>query len=439
MNNNSLVGQKKMLELSALIGRVADQIYDRQDNDSCPGCNFYPHDATAEEILAAGESDPSLLNINTLVKRDRAGKLFSVPYVEEYRQELAQINGALRQMAALTTNTGYRDYLLAKAKYFETGTDGDRERADRLWCAYGWVPIEQILIDEEVYDDRLLGKKGAIEAKAVVMDTSLMEKVRPITASIDLFLTEFPISDVGISHTSPQILIGDFENVSLREKMGRVRGQHLPNITRIPGKIMLNNREIVTQSREVFVPLIDRLLPAESTRHREIDAADAYLATIVGHEISHAYAGNYQDEPKSIERSVLEETKATMLSYYNLALAAARGVITQGLAAKAKYLILAEILMDYRLGQKNRWRESYSRSACIMWNMFVSAGIIIPQGQRFSLCGDDFMLRIKKVAAELLEVKRTGNNQKYKDFIEDHQDPTTVQYLVGRYAADLPI
>ena len=67
---------RKLIKAAELIA----PIYLKQKNDKYPGANFYPKDATKEEIQKAAEDNPLILNPYTMVERDRLGKLIAIPY-----------------------------------------------------------------------------------------------------------------------------------------------------------------------------------------------------------------------------------------------------------------------------------------------------------------------------------------------------------------------
>ena len=64
------------------------------------GANIYPKDATKEELEKSNLADKK--GLYSVVKRDKAGKLYTVPYHEEYKAELTKASELLLKAAALS-------------------------------------------------------------------------------------------------------------------------------------------------------------------------------------------------------------------------------------------------------------------------------------------------------------------------------------------------
>ena len=71
-----------------------------------PGANFYPADMTKEEFEAADLADKT--SWYTLLRRDAAGKLITVPYHVAYKADLEKAAALLRQAAPLSKDTSLR-------------------------------------------------------------------------------------------------------------------------------------------------------------------------------------------------------------------------------------------------------------------------------------------------------------------------------------------
>src|SRR3989344_8677331 len=94
---------RKLIKAAELIA----PIYLKQKNDKYPGANFYPKDATKEEIQKAAEDNPLILNPYTMVERDRLGKLIAIPYHIKFQKELKPVAKVLKEEAALPENQNF--------------------------------------------------------------------------------------------------------------------------------------------------------------------------------------------------------------------------------------------------------------------------------------------------------------------------------------------
>jgi len=73
---------KKLISAAELIA----PLYLKQKNNKHPGANFYPYDATKEEIERAARKNPAILSSYTFVERDKAGKLIAIPYHLKFKK-----------------------------------------------------------------------------------------------------------------------------------------------------------------------------------------------------------------------------------------------------------------------------------------------------------------------------------------------------------------
>ena len=77
------------------------------------GANFYPADMTKEEFEAADLPDKS--SLYTFLRRNEEGKLTTVPYHVQFREQVGKAAELLRQAAELAEDPGLKKYLLLRA------------------------------------------------------------------------------------------------------------------------------------------------------------------------------------------------------------------------------------------------------------------------------------------------------------------------------------
>ncbi len=78
------------------------------------GANFYPTDMTKEEFDAAELEDKS--SLYTLLRRNEAGELYTIPYHEAFAEETQRAAELLKEAAALAENDQLKKYLNLKAE-----------------------------------------------------------------------------------------------------------------------------------------------------------------------------------------------------------------------------------------------------------------------------------------------------------------------------------
>src|SRR3989304_10551157 len=72
--------EKKVIEKLTKAAKAIVPIYAKQVNVLDSQANFYPEDATKEEIQAAAKNNSKILSPYTMVERDLKGKLTAIPY-----------------------------------------------------------------------------------------------------------------------------------------------------------------------------------------------------------------------------------------------------------------------------------------------------------------------------------------------------------------------
>ena len=77
------------------------------------GANYYPADMTKEEFEAADLAGKN--ELYNFIRRDKNGKLITVPYHQQFSEEVKKVSDLLRKAAALAENAGLKKYLELRA------------------------------------------------------------------------------------------------------------------------------------------------------------------------------------------------------------------------------------------------------------------------------------------------------------------------------------
>src|SRR3990167_9902850 len=80
--------EKKVTEKLTKAAEAIAPIYEKQVNALDSQANFYPADATKDEIQQAAKSNSKILLPYTMVERDLKGRLTAIPYHIKFRDEL---------------------------------------------------------------------------------------------------------------------------------------------------------------------------------------------------------------------------------------------------------------------------------------------------------------------------------------------------------------
>lgn len=157
---------KKLLEAAKSIA----PIYQKQENPKNLGANFYPHDATKEEISNAARKNPGILSPYTMVERNGKGKLVAIPYHIKFRKDLEKVARLLREAAKLTQKKDFASRLELQASSL---LDGSYEASDIYWLSMKPYKIDFVIGPIERYIDKLFFKKCAYQSWVGIMDEKL--------------------------------------------------------------------------------------------------------------------------------------------------------------------------------------------------------------------------------------------------------------------------
>jgi hypothetical protein len=148
------------------------------------GANFYPENMTKDDFekwiaTLSPEQQEQAKSFFTVIRwktasgggkpsasKDAHDELLSVPYAEEYKDDLTKAAGLLREAAALTDNETLKKFLTSRADAF---LSNDYYESDLAWMDLD-APLDITIGPYETYNDELFGYKAAFEAYVNLRD-----------------------------------------------------------------------------------------------------------------------------------------------------------------------------------------------------------------------------------------------------------------------------
>lgn len=164
---NLSASENKIVQKLSEAAEIISTLYLAQRNPRYPGANFYPYDATREEIERASKQNPGILSPYTFVERDKTGRLVAVPYSKRFKKELVQIAKLLREAASQSKDKEFKAYLVARAQ------DLLRDKFDKsniLWLNTEQSKIGFVIGPFDRYIDKLFFRKRAYMAWIGILD-----------------------------------------------------------------------------------------------------------------------------------------------------------------------------------------------------------------------------------------------------------------------------
>lgn len=152
------------------------------------GANFYPKDMTKEEFEAATFEDKN--SIYNFVRRNDDGDLYSIPYHEQFKEEVTKASELLLQAAELAEDEGLKTYLNLRAQAL---LDDNYQPSDLAWMDMKTNTLDVVIGPIETYEDQLFGNKAAHEAYVLIKDQEWSERLAKFSAYLPELQEGLPV------------------------------------------------------------------------------------------------------------------------------------------------------------------------------------------------------------------------------------------------------
>jgi hypothetical protein len=353
------------------------------------GANFYPVGMTRDEVQRWLDGLPpdertAALGFFTVVRKDRAGSLVSVPYSREYHQELTEAGRLLREAASLTTNGSLRRYLETRADAFSTD---DYYESDVAWMELD-ADIEPVIGPYEVYEDGWFNAKAAFEAFVTIRDNAGTERLKTFSSVLQSLEDALPIDPAfrnpKVGSLVPVRVVNAIFTAGDANRGVQTAAFNLPNDERVlrekgSKSVLLKNVQ-EAKFRSVLVPIADRVLAQEL---RDAVSFEAFFTHILLHELMHGLGPHdivVNGRPSTVRRemqdaySAVEEAKADVSALWAMGQLVQQGHLPASLARSMYVTFLASIFRSLRFGIN----EAHGRGVAIQLNHFLDAGAVRP-------------------------------------------------------------
>lgn len=287
------------------------------------GANFYPANMTKEEFENAGLKDKT--GLYSFIRRDSAGKLFTLPYHIKFKAQLQRAAELLKQAAELAEDSGLKRYLNLRAEALLT--DQFRE-SDLAWLDMKNNMIGLVIGPIETYEDQLFGYKASYETYILIKDKTWSKRLAKYAAFLpelqkslpvpEKYKQEKPGSDADLN-AYDAIYYAGAANAG-----GKTIAINLPNDEQVQlqkGTRRLQLKNVMrAKFDKILVPVAHILITPEQ---RELVSFDAFFANTMFHEVAHGLGIKNTINGKGTVRkalkeyaSALEEGKADIVGLY---------------------------------------------------------------------------------------------------------------------------
>lgn len=335
------------------------------------GANFYPKDMVKEEFEKA--SLPEGKSLYTMVRRDDWGKLYTVPYHEYFKTEIAKAADLLRRAAGYADDPGLKNYLELRAKALETDQYFE---SDMAWMNMKTNRVDFVVGPIETYEDQLFGYKASHEAYVLIKDMEWSAKLEKFVKFLPELQEKLPV-DAKYKQESP----GTDSDLNAYDVVyyagdcnagGKTIAINLPNDEKVQLEKGTRRLQLKNAMRakfdKIMVPIADILIDPSQRQHVKFDA---FFSNVMFHEVAHGLGikntingkGTVREALKE-QQSHLEEGKADILGLYMVNQLLKKGEI-QG--DKKDYMVtfLAGIFRSVRFGA-----DAHGSANMIAFNYF---------------------------------------------------------------------
>src|SRR6185369_4877664 len=253
--------------------------------------------------------------------QDPANKtLKSIPYSDEYKQELTRASSLLQEAAGLTGNDSMKKFLTTRAAAF---LSNDYYESDMAWMELD-APLDITIGPYETYNDELFGYKAAFEAYVNLRDEQESAKLAVLAKYLQEIENNLPIDpqyrNSKLGAAAPIRVVDEIISAGDGAHGVQTAAYNLPNDDRVvqqkgSKRVMLKNVQ-EAKFRAVLLPIARRTL----SRNAMLDVNfDSFFTHILAHELTHGIGphqikvGDRETNPRFELKelySAIEEAKA---------------------------------------------------------------------------------------------------------------------------------
>jgi hypothetical protein len=313
-----------------------------------------------------------------LIRRDSAGKLFSIPYHIAYKEPLQKASALLKQAAELAEDAGLKKYLALRSQALITD---QYNASDIAWLDMKNNNIDLIIGPIETYEDALYNSRAAYEAYVLVKDKVWSQRLAKYVSMLPELQQGLPV-DAKYKNEQP----GTSSELNAYDVIyyaghsnagGKTIAVNLPNdeeIQKTKGtrRSQLKNA-MQAKFDKILLPIAKELIDPSQLKQVQFDA---FFANVMFHEVAHGLGIKNTVNGKGTVRSSLqeqsswlEEAKADILGVYMVTKLVEKGEL-EGPLENYYTTFMAGILRSVRFGAG----EAHGKANMLVFNFFEDKG-----------------------------------------------------------------
>ena len=377
------------------------------------GANYYPTDMTKEEFEKVKLKDKD--GLYTFIRRDENGKLYTIPYHQQFPAQIKEVSSLLMQASDLAENKGLKKYLSLRSKAL---LDDEYQASDFAWLDMKTNQIDVVIGPIETYEDQLFGYKAAHEGYVLIKDMEWskrlakyaqflpeLQKGIPVPAE---YKKEKPGSDTELNAYDVVFYAGDCNAGS------KTIAINLPNDEEVQLKKGTRRLQLKNAMRakfdKILLPIASELIHPDQ---RGNITFDAFFSNTMFHEVAHGLGIKNTIDGKGTVRkslkehaSAIEEGKADILGLYMINQLHAQGEISGNLE-NYYTTFMASIFRSVRFGASS----AHGKANMIRFNYFKEMGAFVKdlETNTYKINIEKFAEATQKVTEIILTMQGDGD------------------------------
>jgi Peptidase family M49 len=399
------------------------------------GANFYPEDMGRSDFeawvasLPKDEQEQAKGFLTAIRWKDGGGakerQLVSIPYSEQYRDDLTRAANLLKEAANLTDNASLKTFLNLRADAF---LSNNYYESDLAWMDLD-APIDITIGPYETYSDELFGYKAAFEAYVSLRDDEETAKFSALSAHLQEIEDNLPLDpqyrNPKLGAAAPIRVVDQILSTGYGNRGVATAAYNLPNDERVvqqkgSKRVTLRNVQ-EAKFRNVLLPIARRML---STSARVDVNFESFFTHIVAHELMHGL-GPHQIKVNGESTTVRKELKE-LYSPIEEAKADVTGLFAlQYMMDHAKEMKLANVLPADEAAQRQLYTtylasmfrtlrfglsDAHGKGMAIQFNYLMDKGAFAQQADgTFGLDMEKFKQAVRDLDYDLLTLEAEGD------------------------------
>ncbi|MEM9986172.1 MAG: Zn-dependent hydrolase [Bacteroidota bacterium] len=377
------------------------------------GANFYPPDMSKEEFEDADLAKKT--DLYTLIRRNEAGELTTLPYYEAFAEQVSQASKLLLEVAELSENASFKRYLTLRAAALIN--DG-YQPSDLAWMDVEDNALDVVIGPIETYEDQLFGYKAAHEAYVLIKDQAWSQRLAKYAQFLpelqenlpadDRYKQEKPGTDADLNAYDVVYYAGDCNAGS------KTIAINLPNDEEVQLQKGTRRLQLKNAMRakfdKILLPISEQLIDESQ---RSYLTFDAFFANTMFHEVAHGLGiknvvGRSMTVREALKEnaSAIEEGKADILGLYMIQQLHEKGEV-EGELMNYYVTFMASIFRSVRFGASS----AHGKANMIRFNFFQEVGAFVKDEAKGTYRIDlpKFEAAVKSLSRQILTLQGEGD------------------------------